>query len=141
MQTFKAVIFSFAGMIAGISGALFAFHEGFVGPGQLGPVLSTQAVLYVLFGGVGTLIGAIIGVAVLDLMNFLLPQVEFFGPTVKNFLETGWPILLGLLLLATVLFRPTGLMGFVLRDRSRNFLFGKKDNSDQVNKTGSKGQS
>jgi branched-chain amino acid transport system permease protein len=141
VQTFKAVIFSFAGMIAGISGALFAFHEGFVGPGQLGPVLSTQAVLYVLFGGVGTLIGAIIGVAVLDLMNFLLPQVEFFGPTVKNFLETGWPILLGLLLLATVLFRPTGLMGFVLRDRSRNFLFGKKDNSDQVKNTGSEGQS
>ena len=97
--------------------------------------------LYVLFGGVGTLIGAIIGVAVLDLMNFLLPQVEFFGPTVKNFLETGWPILLGLLLLATVLFRPTGLMGFVLRDRSRNFLFGKKDNSDQVKNTGSEGQS
>jgi len=127
VQTFKAVIFSFAGMIAGISGALFAFHEGFVGPGQLGPVLSTQAVLYVLFGGVGTLAGAIIGVAVLDLMNFLLPQVEFFGPVVKNFLETGWPILLGLLLLATVLFRPAGLMGFVMRDRSRNFFFGKKE--------------
>lgn len=130
VQSFKAVIFSFAGMIAGIAGALFAFHEGFVGPGQLGPVLSTQAVLYVLFGGVGTLIGAVIGVTVLDLLNYLLPQMEFLGPTVKNFVETGWPILLGLLLLATVLFRPTGLMGFVIRDRSRNFLFGKKADSD-----------
>lgn len=130
VQTFKAVIFSFAGMIAGIAGALFAFHEGFVGPGQLGPVLSTQAVLYVLFGGVGTLIGAVIGVTVLDLLNYLLPQMEFLGPTVKNFVETGWPILLGLLLLATVLFRPTGLMGFVMRDRSRNFLFGKKADSE-----------
>jgi ABC-type branched-subunit amino acid transport system permease subunit len=74
-------------------------------------------------------------VTVLDLMNFLLPQVEFFGPTVKNFLETGWPILLGLLLLATVLFRPTGLMGFVMRDRSRNFFFGKKDDSVPNEKT------
>jgi len=127
VQTFKAVIFSFAGVIAGISGALFAFHEGFVGPGQLGPVLSTQVVLYVLFGGVGTLVGAIIGVAVLELMNFLTPQVEFFGPVVKKFLETGWPILLGVLLLVTVLFRPTGLMGFVMRDRSRSPLFGKKE--------------
>lgn len=132
VQTFKAVIFSLAGMIAGISGALFAFHEGFVGPGQLGPVLSTQAVLYVLFGGVGTLVGAVIGVAVLELMNFLLPQVEFFGPVVKKFLETGWPILLGLLLLVTVLFRPTGLMGFVLRDRNRSLLFGKKQAGDDA---------
>jgi len=132
VQTFKAVIFSFAGMIAGISGALFAFHEGFVGPGQLGPVLSTQAVLYVLFGGVGTLIGAVIGVTVLDMLNYLLPQMTFLGPTVKNFVETGWPILLGLLLLATVLFRPSGLMGFVMRDRSRNFLFGKKAESDDT---------
>jgi len=136
VQTFKAVIFSLSGMIAGISGALFAFHEGFIGPGQLGPVLSTQAVLYVLFGGVGTLVGAIIGVTVLDLMNFLLPQVEFLGPTLTNFLETGWPILLGLLLLCTVMFRPAGLMGFFMRDRSRNLLFGNKDKMNQSSENG-----
>ena len=59
VQNYKGVVFALAGMIAGLSGGLYAFHEGYVGPGQLGPVLSTQVVLYVLFGGVGTLVGGI----------------------------------------------------------------------------------
>ena len=62
IQIFKALVFSFAGMIAGLSGALYAYHEGFVGPGSMGMVLSTYAVLYGLFGGVGTLLGPVVGV-------------------------------------------------------------------------------
>jgi len=40
--------------------APLCFHEGFVWPNMLGVVMSTQVVLYVLFGGSGTLIGAVI---------------------------------------------------------------------------------
>jgi branched-chain amino acid transport system permease protein len=54
VQLYKALIFSFAGLIAGLSGALFAYHQGFIGPGSMGPGLSTTAVLYCLFGGTGT---------------------------------------------------------------------------------------
>jgi hypothetical protein len=61
VQVFKALLFSFAGMIAGLSGGLYAFHEGFVGPASMGIALSTNAVLYGLFGGVGTLIGPVLG--------------------------------------------------------------------------------
>lgn len=124
VQSFKGLVFSFAGLIAGVSGALFAFHEGFVGPGQLGPVLSTQAVLYVLFGGVGTLVGAVVGTTLLELMNFLLPQLSFLGPSVQKFLETGWPVVLGLLLLVTVMFRASGLMGWLLSAQERRLRFG-----------------
>ena len=63
VQHFKAIIFTLAGGIAGSPGALAAFHDGFVWPNMLGVLLSTQIVLYVLFGGVGTLVGAVIGVA------------------------------------------------------------------------------
>src|SRR5262245_30241701 len=62
VQHLKLVAFSLAGAIAGLAGGLYAFHEGFVWPNILGVMLSTQIVLYVLFGGVGTLIGAVIGV-------------------------------------------------------------------------------
>ncbi|MCW5619661.1 MAG: branched-chain amino acid ABC transporter permease [Burkholderiales bacterium] len=136
VQTFKGVTFSLAGLIAGLSGGLFAFHEGFIGPGQLGPVLSTQAVLYVLFGGVGTLVGAILGVSVIELISYVLPQVDALGPGVQQFLETGWPIVLGLLLLVTVMFRPTGLVGFMVSERERIGSFGRPPKSQAA--TGSR---
>jgi len=116
-QDFKALVFCLAGAIAGLSGALYAFHEGFVGPGQLGPVLSTQVVLYALFGGVGTLIGPVIGTGLVDLLGYGLSRIW----------ETGWPIALGLLLLLIVMFRPSGLMGFVITDRERIGSFGRSD--------------
>lgn len=126
VQSYKGVVFSLAGFIAGLSGGLFAFHEGFVGPGQLGPVLSTQAVLYVLFGGVGTLVGAVLGVSVIELISYALPQIDALGTAVQEFLETGWPIVLGVLLLVTVMFRPTGLIGLVVGDRERIGTFGRR---------------
>jgi branched-chain amino acid transport system permease protein len=126
VQTYKGIVFSLAGLIAGLSGGLFAFHEGFIGPGQIGPVLSTQAVLYVLFGGVGTLIGAVLGVAVIELISYALPQIQALGPGVQQFLETGWPIVLGLLLLVTIVFRPTGLVGLFVSERERVGSFGDK---------------
>ena len=116
VQNYKGVVFAIAGLIAGLSGGLYAFHEGYVGPGQLGPVLSTQVVLYVLFGGVGTLIGGIIGVAMIDLFSYYLSQVW----------ETGWPIVLGLLLLVVVMFKPTGLIGFLVSARERVGSFGRR---------------
>lgn len=134
VQNYKGVIFSIAGLIAGLSGGLFAFHEGFIGPGQIGPVLSTQAVLYVLFGGVGTLIGAIVGVGVIELISYALPQIDFLGSDVQQFLETGWPIVLGLLLLVTVMFRPTGLIGFFVSERERVGSFGRKEKSTLAGK-------
>ena len=114
VQNYKGVVFAIAGLVAGLSGGLYAFHEGYVGPGQLGPVLSTQVVLYVLFGGVGTLIGGIIGVSMIDLFSYHLSQQW----------ETGWPIVLGLLLLIVVMFKPTGLIGFLVTARERVGSFG-----------------
>ena len=68
-----------------------------------------------LFGGVGTLVGAVIGVAGIEYMSFLLAD---------NF-QTFWPILLGLLLLFVVLFRPSGLVGLVVTERERFGRFGR----------------
>jgi branched-chain amino acid transport system permease protein len=103
VQHFKAIIFTFAGGMCGLAGALAAFHDGFVWPNMLGVLLSTQIVLYVLFGGVGTLVGRIVGVASIDYMSFVL----------ADRFPAFWPILLGLLLLFVVLVRPTGLCGLV----------------------------
>jgi branched-chain amino acid transport system permease protein len=115
VQQLKAIVFSLAGAIAGLAGGLYAFHEGFVWPNMLGVMLSTQIVLYALFGGVGTLIGAMIGVIAIEIVSFWLAD------TFKEI----WPIILGLLLLFVILFRPTGMIGLVVSERERIGSFGR----------------
>ncbi|MFC0239183.1 branched-chain amino acid ABC transporter permease [Rhodopseudomonas telluris] len=115
VQHIKAIIFSLGGAIAGLAGSLYAFHEGFVWPNMLGVVMSTQVVLYVLFGGSGTLIGAVIGTVVIELVSFWL----------SNNYQDIWPIILGCLMLAVILFRPAGLISLVLSERERIGEFGR----------------
>ncbi len=115
VQHLKAVVFSLAGAIAGLAGGLYAFHEGFVWPNMLGVVLSTQIVLYALFGGVGTLIGAVFGVIGIETLSFWLAD---------SFQEI-WPVILGLLLLLVILFRPSGLIGLLVSERERIGRFGR----------------
>jgi branched-chain amino acid transport system permease protein len=115
VERLKAIVFTLAGAIAGLAGGLYAFHEGFVGPSMLGVILSTQIVLYALFGGVGTLVGAVIGVIAIEMVGFWLAD---------NYQQI-WPIILGLLLLLVILFRPTGLIGLVVSERERVGRFGR----------------
>ena len=114
-QHLKAIIFAIGGAIAGLAGSLYAFHEGFVWPNMLGVVFSTQVVLYVLFGGSGTLIGAVIGTVIIEGVSFWLSD---------NYRDI-WPIILGVLLLLVIMFRPLGLISFVLGERERVGRFGK----------------
>src|SRR6202045_1482039 len=120
VQPLKAIIFSFAGAIAGLAGSLYAFHEGFVWPNMLGVVMSTQVVLYVLFGGSGTLIGGVIGAVAIEAVSFWL----------SNSYQDIWPIILGVLLLLVILFRPAGLISLILSERERIGSFGRPPEKD-----------
>src|SRR6202171_5178582 len=114
VEHLKAIVFTVGGTIAGLAGSLYAFHEGFVWPNMLGVVFSTQVVLYGLFGGSGTLIGAVIGAIIIEGVSFWLSD---------NYRDI-WPIILGVLLLLVILFRPLGLISFVLGERERVGSFG-----------------
>ena len=116
VQVFKALVFCFSGMVAGLSGALYAYHEGFVGPGSMGIALSTYVVLYGLFGGTGTLLGPVIGVVAIESIAFVLSDID----AVRSF----WPIVLGVIMLVVVAYKPTGLMGFLVSQRERIGSFG-----------------
>ncbi|CAH1659660.1 branched-chain amino acid ABC transporter permease [Chelatococcus asaccharovorans] len=110
----RVITFTFAGAIGGLSGGLYALHEGFIAPNVIGVTLATQAVLYGLFGGIGTLIGPVIGVILIEGLSYkLADQFPYL-----------WPILLGILLLLLVIFRPSGLVGLLVSDRERIGRFG-----------------
>src|ERR1700751_2992735 len=118
VQHLKAIVFAIGGTIAGLAGSLYAFHEGFVWPNMLGVVFSTQVVLYVLFGGSGTLICAVIGTVIIEGVSFWLSD---------NYRDI-WPIILGVLLLLVIMFRPLGLVSGVVDERERVGSFGAKAN-------------
>lgn len=119
VQMFKAIMFILAGMIAGLSGALYSYHQGFIGPGNLGPGLSTTAVIYCLFGGSGTLIGPVLGAGAIELLSYVLADTD----AIRQF----WPVILGLVLLVVVMFQPTGLLGLIVSARERIGSFGVRE--------------
>jgi len=117
VQIYKTATFLLAGAIAAVAGMLFAYHQGFVGPGTMGPGLSTVAALYCLFGGPGTLIGPVLGTAAVEVAGYFLADIA----TIRQV----WPVILGLMLLIVVVVRPNGLLGFVVSDRERIGSYGR----------------
>ena len=124
VQLYKAVVFSFAGMIAGLAGALYSYHQGFIGPGNMGPGLSTMAVIYCLFGGSGTLIGAVLGTISIEAISYVLADIDI--------LKRFWPVILGLVLLLVVAFKPSGILGLFVTNRERFFSYGWRPGRDRA---------
>jgi branched-chain amino acid transport system permease protein len=91
-----------AGLIAGLSGALYPMLRGFVSPELMFFATSGNAVISVILGGVGTLIGAIYGSVLLVVLKSII------GSWTEHHL-----IVIGALFMACVMFLPKGLVGFV----------------------------
>ncbi|MDB5593057.1 MAG: branched-chain amino acid transport system / permease component family protein [Hyphomicrobiales bacterium] len=107
-----------AALIAGFSGALYPMLRGFVSPELMFFSTSGNAVISVILGGVGTLIGPIYGSVLLVVVKSIV------GSWTEHHL-----IVIGLLFMACVMFAPKGLIGLIRpaiiralesRARSRN---------------------
>ena len=70
----KLVGFVTAGAIAGIAGALYAGSLGAVGYDTFDPSLSILVFVMAVIGGMGSMSGALIGVAVIELLLHYFPQ-------------------------------------------------------------------
>jgi len=99
----KLVAFTASGAIAGLAGGTFSTIDGFVNPAVLGIILSTQVIIWVILGGRATLIGPVVAAIAIPLLE------DFLSGT---FLRI-WLLVLGIILLAIVMFRPDGLLGGV----------------------------
>jgi branched-chain amino acid transport system permease protein len=96
------VAFVLAGLIAGVSGNLFVYYNGFVSPAYLSIVFSAMALIMVILGGAGTLLGPALGsAAIVFLENVISASTE------------RWLTVLGLIYVAVTLFAPAGIMGFL----------------------------
>ena len=96
--------FGLAAAAAGVAGAFFAYAKGSVFPTYLAIPRSVDALLMVLLGGVQTVTGPIVGaIAFAGLQEQLVRVTEY------------WRLVLGLVLVALVLFFPAGLAGALAR--------------------------
>jgi branched-chain amino acid transport system permease protein len=59
----RLVAFVISGLVASVGGALFALNAAYVSPEQLGFVRAGDALIAALVGGLGTLLGPVLGVA------------------------------------------------------------------------------
>lgn len=99
-----------AAVIATVSGALYPMLRGFVSPELLFFSTSGNAVIMVVLGGAGTLVGALYGSVLLTVLKSVV------GTWTEHHL-----IVIGLLFMGAVIFLPRGLMGFIRPALARRF--------------------
>ena len=103
-QALRLTAFVLSGMIVGLAGSLYADLNRFVSPAMLAWHMSGEIMVFVILGGVARLCGPVAGASVFILLEHLLGGVS-----------EHWLALLGLLLLAIVLFMPGGILGLIAR--------------------------
>ena len=101
---FKLIVFVIAAGFAGLAGALFAPFRGFASPELMFWVLSGQALMMVIVGGIGTLVGPVVGA-----MVFILVQ-EILSSYTEH-----WMIFTGGIFVLMVIFLPGGIVGAARR--------------------------
>lgn len=100
-RTAKMMTFVISSFFAGVAGALFAHQLQFINPSSFDILKSTDILVMVYLGGVASLSGSLMGAGIFTILNQLLQPLGVWRMVVM-------PLLLVLLML----FRPRGMMGF-----------------------------
>ncbi|MFO8083272.1 MAG: branched-chain amino acid ABC transporter permease [Desulfobacterales bacterium] len=97
----KIVAFLFAAFWAGVAGGLFAHVLRYVNPSTFGLQKLAEVLAMVYFGGLNSVYGSIVGAVSLSILGEMLRPLEVFK----------W-IIIPLLLILIMIYRPTGLIAF-----------------------------
>jgi len=97
----KIVAFLFAAFWAGVAGGLFAHVLRYVNPSTFGIQKLAEVLAMVYFGGLNSVYGSIVGAVSISLLGEALRPLEIFK----------W-IIIPLLLILVMIYRPTGLIAF-----------------------------
>lgn len=98
----RMVAYVIAALVAGIAGALYPMLRGFVSPELMFFAASGNAVVMVIVGGAGTLVGALFGAMLITFLK------SFIGSLTEHH-----HIFIGLIFMASILFLPRGIIGSV----------------------------
>ena len=97
MIRFCACLFS--GLLTAVAGILFVYYTEFISPQTLALTASAEGVLMVISGGSATLLGPIVGAALVEIVK-----------NIASAYIARWNMLLGAIFVAIVIFMPDGLV-------------------------------
>ena len=95
----KAVVFMISAAVAALAGALTAHYTGFLTPAKVGFLHSIELVTMVVFGGLASIFGAVVGAIVLTALPQLLTVLKEYEM-----------IVLGAVMMGTMIFMPRGVV-------------------------------
>ncbi|SCG84276.1 High-affinity branched-chain amino acid transport system permease protein braE [Proteiniborus sp. DW1] len=97
---YKVLAFAIGAFFAGTAGALYANYFYFIKPDSFGFMKSIDILVIVVFGGMGSIAGSVVGAIALSIISVFLQNI----PELRM-------VIYSLILFAIMVFRPTGLMG------------------------------
>jgi len=105
-------VFLISGLFGSVSGTLMACFQPFVPPDYFHLSMSGEFVMMGLLGGMGTLVGPLMGTAI----------VIFLGDLLSSWLKEAWMLCLGALYVICILFSPEGLAKIIANISATGFL-------------------
>ncbi|GGA75690.1 branched-chain amino acid ABC transporter permease [Ornithinibacillus halotolerans] len=117
---YKVLVTVISGVVASLAGVLYILSLRFVNTGVFGTDLTIDVLLMTIIGGVGTLVGPIIGAALIELAHDWIS-----GLANVHWIFERWLILYGIVYILMVIFFPLGIVGtirekFSGRKKSKN---------------------
>lgn len=91
--------FGVSGMFAGMAGGMYVYSKGSIFPDELAIARSFDALIMVMFGGVQSLLGPLLGGAFFTWLQDMISRFEY------------WRLALGALIILLVVLLPKGLVG------------------------------
>jgi ABC-type branched-subunit amino acid transport system permease subunit len=131
-KPYLLVAFVISGMYAGLAGSLMAVTDPLAGAERMQWTASGEVVLMTILGGAGTLIGPLMGAAIIKYFENIFSAInktqlaEIFGFLPDGlrdgmvglsslFVGEGWHLTLGVMFMLVVIFLPGGLMEGIRR--------------------------
>jgi urea transport system permease protein len=106
---YKLSVWTLSAVLCGVAGALYVPQVGIINPSEMSPANSIEIAIWVAVGGRGTLLGPLIGAALVN------GAKSFFTQSFPEY----WLFFLGALFVAVTLFLPRGVAGWIARLRER----------------------
>jgi branched-chain amino acid transport system permease protein len=108
----KALVYIVSGAFAGVAGSVYALFQNAVSPdGSLGALVSITPIINTVIGGTGSFFGPILGTAI---YHFVEELSQRFTDRIE--------LVMGAILVLTMMFAPTGVMGFITIKKTQRTL-------------------